>query len=167
MIGESGLSRRALLGAGALAALAAAGCGDRTPARPEGGDAAVLGTLLAVEQALLEAWVGSSVDLRDDVVVRLRAHIRALEAAGAAPGGTAPPAVGAPDGSTSSGDAEALAAAERAAAGSHLTALRALRGPDARVLATGLYAAAAQRESILLDGLGHDPFPDAFAGSLT
>jgi hypothetical protein len=160
VVRDPGRSRRALLGAGALAALAAAGCGDRTPAGPEGGDAAVLGRLLAVEQALLEAWVGSSVALRDDVVVRLRAHVRALQAAGAAPGGHAPRGI-------AGGDEAALAEAERAAGRSHLSAVRALRGPDARALATGLYAAAAQRESVLLAALGRDPLPDAFAGSLT
>src|SRR6476469_1781470 len=92
MIGESRLGRRALLGAGALAALAAAGCGDRTPARPAGGDAGVLGRLLAVEGTLVGAWSalaglpGAHAAVARDVLARERSHATALTAAGAAPG---------------------------------------------------------------------------------
>jgi hypothetical protein len=161
VVGQPGLPRRALLGAGALAALAAAGCGNRTPAQPAGGDAAVLGTLLALERSLADAWSASGVPARHDVVARLRAHARALEAAGAARGGIAPLVV--PPGGRG---AEALLATERSAADAYLARLPELRGGDARALAMGLYAAGAQRVSLLLTVLGRDPLPDAFAGTL-
>jgi hypothetical protein len=161
MMGESGLRRRAVLGAGALAALAAVGCGNRTPAAPPGGDAGVLGTLLATERALAAAWAASQAPHRQAVVSRLRAHVRALEAAGADRGRDAAPGVAA-----AATDRQALLATERVAARAYLAALPGLGGPDARALATGLYAAAAQRASLLLADLGRDPLPDAFAGTL-
>jgi hypothetical protein len=173
-------TRRALLGAGALAALAAAGCGDRTPARPAGGDAGVLGRLLAVEGALVGAWSAlaalrgaHAADARD-VLARERSHVTALTAAGAAHGAAVPSGLagatrrvrlqaGAHD---ATGALEALLAAEREAAGAHLAALPELLGPDARELTLSLYAAAAQHQAILLAALGRDPLPDAFAGTL-
>jgi hypothetical protein len=165
-------SRRALLGAGALAALAAAGCGDRRPAKPRGGDAAVLGTLAATERALSGAWSAHTVPARDDVVDRLRGHARSLAVAGAAPDRTAPAAVTrAADAAASAqgrdGALDALVALEQAAGTAYLRLLPELRGPEARALATGLYAASAQRASVLLAARGGDPLPDAFAGTLT
>jgi hypothetical protein len=166
------VTRRALLGAGALAALAAAGCGDRRPAKPAGGDAAVLGTLAATERALSGAWSAHAVPWRDDVLVRLRGHARSLAAAGATPGAGAPPAVSrAARAAASAGDRDsaldALVALEQAVGTAYLDRLPALRGPDARELATGLYTASAQRASVLLAARGRDPLPDAFAGTLT
>ena len=168
------MTRRALLGAGALGALAAAGCGDRTPAEPAGGDRAVLGTLAAIERELAAAWsaAGATPLPHDDVTRRLRAHARTLASAGAAYDRAAPASVtrsSARVAAASDGEAAlaALLDAERAAATAYLTQLPGLRGPDARALATGLYAASAQRTSLVLTALGRDPLPDAFAGTLT
>jgi hypothetical protein len=159
------VSRRALLGAGALAALAAAGCGDRTPAKPAGGDAAVLGTLAAIERALSRAWASSTAAQRDDVLPRLRAHTRALAAAGATYDADVPASVA--SAAEAGGSPEALLSLEQAAAAAYLTQVPGVRDPAARALATGLYAAGAQRVSVLLAALGRDPLPDAFAGTLT
>jgi hypothetical protein len=161
-------TRRGLLGTGAIAALAAAGCGERTPDTPVLDDADVLGTLLAIEGELALGWArlrGGPPELAHDVLARVREHVSLLRAAGADDRRGAPAAVAA---AARRGDGlDALLALERAAGRASLTALAALRGPDARVLATALYAAGAQRAAIVLDALGHDPFPDAFAGSLS
>jgi hypothetical protein len=173
MIGGSDLSRRALVGAGALAALGAAGCGDRTPARPAGGDAAVLGTLLAVERELGGAWSAAArFAPAHGVGARSRAHLQALTRAGAAPGRAVPDTVAAAAARvraarTRAAALDALLATERGAAGAYLDSLPGLGGGEARALAAGLYADSAQRASLLLAALGRDPLPDAFAGTLT
>jgi hypothetical protein len=176
----SGLSRRALLGAGAFAALGVTACGDRTRARPRGGDAGVLGRLLAVEDALTGAWAamarlpGADGAVAHDVLARQRDHVTALAAAGARRGAAVPPGVA---GATrrarlqarahhATGALDALLAAGREAAGAHLAGLPELLDPDARALVLSLFAAAAQHEAILLSALGRDPLPDAFAGTL-
>jgi hypothetical protein len=165
------VSRRGLLGAGALAGLAAAGCGDRTPDRPPLGDAAVLGSLLGVELELVAAWSalaarGGHGGLADDVLARERAHARQLASAGArrraAPGDVRAAARAVPGGGL-----EAVLALERAAAAAYLDALPGLRAPDARELAFALHAAEAQHASVVLSALGRDPLPDAFAGTLS
>jgi len=158
-----GRTRRALLGAGALGALALAGCGDRDPKPPRGGDAAVLGGILATQRSLAGGW--QHVD--PAVAERARAHAAQLTAAGADAGGAVPAAVAQPVARVRSReDREALLEAERANARALLAALPRLRSPDARELAMSLYATSAQHASILLAGLGRDPLPDAFAGTL-
>jgi hypothetical protein len=152
-----------LLGAGALGALALAGCGDREAAPPRGGDPAVLGTVLAVQRALAGGW--RRVD--PAVAATTQEHVAALRAAGATAGGAAPPGVQrALAGVRGRQDRAALLEAERAAGTALLSALPQLRGPDARALVLSLYAAGAQHVSLLLADLGRDPLPDAFAGTL-
>jgi hypothetical protein len=158
------LSRRGLLGAGALGALAVAGCGNEAPKAPTGGHAAVLGTLLAAQRVLADAW--QHVDR--DVAARERAHVSALTAAGAASDRPAPGAVErAARRVRSPGDREALLAAERAAGAALLTALPEVHNANSRALVMSQYAASAQHASLLLTALGRDPLPDAFAGTLT
>jgi prophage DNA circulation protein len=152
-----------LLGAGALGALALAGCGDRSASPPRGGDPAVLGTVLAVQRALAGAW--ERVD--PAVAEKLHGHVAALQEAGAAPGRAAPAdvqrAVARVHGS---GDRAALLEAEKGAGAALLSALPQVRGASARELVMSLYAAGAQHASLLLIDLGRDPLPDAFAGTL-
>jgi hypothetical protein len=151
------------VGAGALGALALAGCGDREPAPPRGGDPGVLGTVLAVQAALAGAW--EHVD--PAVAGKLHEHVAALREAGATPGRAAPAGLLRAAGRVrGAGDREALLDAERQAGAALLSALPQLRGGDARVLVMSLYAAGAQHASLLLADLGRDPLPDAFAGTL-
>ena len=65
------------------------------------------------------------------------------------------------------GALEAMLTAEREAGGAFLTGLPELLNADSRALVMALYAAEAQHLSLVLAALGHDPIPDAFAGTLT
>jgi Ferritin-like domain len=171
MIGGSRLSRRGLLGAGAIAALGVAGCGERASDRPPPGDAAVLGSLLGVELELVTAWSalaarGEHAELVGDLLARERAHARQLADAGARRN-PAPPDVREAARAVPDGGLEAALALERTAAAAYLAALPELRAPDARELAFALHAAEAQHASVVLSALGRDPLPDAFAGTLS
>jgi hypothetical protein len=148
-------TRRGFLGA--LAALAVAGCGDRTPPAPPGGDAGVLGRLLATEEELATAWEGLAAHraIAGPIAARERANVAALRAAGAA------------EQRASTGvraDLEALLAAERAAATACVDALVRLRRPAARGVAFDVSVTHAAHVAAALAALGRDPLPDAFAG---
>jgi hypothetical protein len=176
------VTRRALLGAGAVTALGAVGCGERTP-EPAASDATVLAGLLAVERELVAAWSaaaalpGAEGETARAVLAHERAHVRALESALAgrpADGGvSADVARAAGEMRTRAGAAEATAALdaalalERAAAAAHAAALGRLRGPDARALVMALSGAEAQHAAVVALALGREPLPDAFAGTLS
>jgi hypothetical protein len=178
------LTRRALLGAGAAGALAAAGCGERSPQPPLGGDAGVLAGLLTVERSLVGAWAavaglhGAAGATGRAVLAHERAHAarleRELRGAGAATPPAAPAALGeaadAVAAAARAGDGKGALRAtlllERRAGESYLAALALLRSPDRRALAMALYASEAQHGSVVLAALGRDPLPDAFAGAL-
>jgi hypothetical protein len=178
------VTRRALLGAGAVAALGTAGCGvsrDR-PAPPA--DADVLAGLLAVERELVTAWraaaalAGAEGATARAVLAHERTHVRRLEAALAgrsAAGAPVPSDVtraarelrtqaGAGDGPAA---LDAALALERAAAAAHIAALGRLRDPEARTLVMGLSGAEAQHAAAVALTLGREPLPDAFAGTLS
>jgi hypothetical protein len=177
------LSRRALLGSGAVAALAAAGCGNRERPRPAGGDAGVLAGLLAVERELVEAWDAvAAIDAPERaLVVAVLAHERAhaarlaveLQRAGNArvPAAAAPVrrAADAVRARAAAGDVtgalDAAVGLERAAGAVHVAALGQLSHPDRRVLAMALSASEAQHASVALAALGRDPIPDPFGGT--
>jgi hypothetical protein len=148
-------TRRGFLGA--LATLAVAGCGDRTPPAPPGGDAAVLGRLLATEEELAAGWdgLGAHRAIAGPIAARERANVAALRAAGAAEQRRSN-AVGS--------DLEALLAAERAAAAACVDALLQLGRPAARGVAFDVSATHAAHMAVALAALGREPLPDAFAG---
>jgi hypothetical protein len=179
------LTRRALLGAGAAGALAAAGCGARGAAPPRGGDAGVLAGLLAVERELVGAWgalarlEGAHGQTARAVLAHEHAHVARLEAElrAAAAGATVAPApaplrraarMAAAAAASGDGPAalRAALALERQAAGAYIAALPRLRTPARRSLAMALGASEAQHESVVLAALGRDPLPDAFGGAL-
>jgi hypothetical protein len=177
------LTRRALLGAGAAGALAAAGCGERDPQPPQGGDAGVLAGLLAVERELVRAWAavaavrGAAGATGRAVLAHEHAHAARLEQElRAARGAPAPAPAALRDAARavaaaahSGNGVGALRAAlvlERHAAEAYLAALPLLRSPGRRALAMALYASEAQHGSTVLAALGRDPLPDAFAGAL-
>jgi hypothetical protein len=176
------VTRRALLGAGAVAALGTAGCGVSTD-RPAP-DADVLAGLLAVERELVAAWSaaaalpGAEGETARAVLAHERAHVRRLEAAlagGVGAGAPVPPDVtraaralrthaGAGEGRAAFDAALAL---ERAAAAAHAAALGRLRDPEARTLVMALSGAEAQHAAAVALALGREPLPDAFAGTLS
>jgi hypothetical protein len=179
------LTRRALLGAGAAGAFAAAGCGERDPQPPQGGDAGVLAGLLAVERELVRAWAavaavrGAAGATGRAVLAHEHAHAARLEqellaARGASAAAPAPAALrdaartvaAAAHSGNGAGALRAALVLERHAAEAYLAALPLLRSPGRRALAMALYASEAQHGSTVLAALGRDPLPDAFAGTL-
>jgi hypothetical protein len=160
----------------------AAGCGDRTPAAPAGGDAGLLAGLVAVERELVRAWTAASSLPGDEgataraVLAHERVHMRELQAAlgrtakpATAPGGVSGAArrvriqAGAGD---ARGAMDAALSLEREAQVAYLDTLTKLRDPDRRALVMAIGAAEAQHASVVLAALGRDPLPDAFAGTV-
>ncbi|HEY6888316.1 MAG TPA: hypothetical protein VI300_11065 [Solirubrobacter sp.] len=143
------VTRRALLGAGALSLLA--GCGP--PDEPKVDAGQVLGEQLRVTQLVVGAYAGGAE--RRNAEARVKRIEDALVAAGGTPG--AAPASGVV------GANEALAA-ESAALRAHVAAVGELGGNDYRELLSGLIVDAASAQSRLLAELGRPPLPTAFPG---
>jgi hypothetical protein len=143
------VTRRALLGAGAVSLLA--GCGP--PDEPKVDVGAVLGEQLRVTQAVVGSYAGGAE--RRNAEARVRRVEDALRDAGETPG-AAPPA-----GATG---ATASLAAESAALRAHVAAVGELGGDEHRELLSGLIVDAASAEARLLAELGRPPLPTAFPG---
>jgi hypothetical protein len=144
------VTRRALLGAGALALLA--GCGPQE--EPPVDVSAVLSEQLRLTQAVAGAYSGVAGEGGADA----RRRAERLETALRAAGGTPRPA---PQGATG---VEAALAAEQAALRGHVAAVGVLKQPEYRELLAGLIADAAAAESALLTTLERPPAPTAFPG---
>jgi hypothetical protein len=144
------VTRRALLGAGAVALLA--GCGP--PEEPEVDVAEVLGEQLRLTQAVAGAYAGVAGQGRASAEDRVRRLKVAVRGAGGTPR-TAP-----------SGDTglEAALAAESAALRGHVAAIGQLQDRAYRELLAGLVIDAAAGESALLVLLKRPPAPTAFPG---
>jgi hypothetical protein len=140
------LTRRALLGAGAVAGLGLAGCGP--PDQPTVDSQQVLDEQLLASQRALAAY--ESGPMRE----RAAARVKRLEAAGATRGSV-------PSGPTGP---EAALAAERAALQAHVAAVGLLSDRASRELFAGLIAGTAQAESELLSRLDQRPLQTAFPG---
>jgi hypothetical protein len=147
-------TRRALLGAGALALLA--GCGP--PDEPEPDVSVVLGEQLRAELRVVAAYEGVDDAKAAALARRARERVRRLEEAGAA-AATTPPA--------SASGLEAALEAERAALEAHVQAVGLLESREHRELLAELIAGAAAHESALLTLLGRPPSPSAFPGQPT
>lgn len=145
------VTRRALLGAGALSLLA--GCGP--PEEVKVDPAAVLGEQLRVTQGVVHAYAGVGGDGRS----KAEARADRLEAALRAAGGTPPSA---PAGGATG--VEAALAAESAALRAHVAAVGELQCPEFRELLAGLIVDAATAESHLLAELDRPPLETAFPG---
>lgn len=174
------VTRRALLGAGAVLALA--GCGDREPERPPEGDAGVLAGLLAVERSLVAAWEpvaalpGRAGAAGRAVLEHERAHERLLRVAVRDAGGAPVPAVAAGVARAAGAVGEradvgsgrralrAALALEREASAAYIAALSQLRDGDRRALAAAIGATETQHQTVIRLALGREPLPDAFAG---
>jgi hypothetical protein len=153
------VTRRALLGAGAVALLA--GCGPQEEA--EVVPAEVLSEQLRAEEQVVAAYVALS-GLPLDAGARaseLRtgasARIDRLEAAGAKPSG-------APVDPPATPGLEAALEAERRALRAHVQALGQLRDPKWSELLGGLITSSAAHETALLKLLERPPLPSAFPG---
>jgi hypothetical protein len=144
------VTRRALLGGGALALLA--GCGP--PEEPEVDAGEVLGEQLRLTQAVADAYANVAGEGRANA----EARVRRLEAAIKQVGGNVFAVTGA-----GSGLEQALAA-ESAALRAHVAAVGQLKAPEWRELLAGLIVDAAAGESALLARLHRDPAPTAFPG---
>ncbi|WP_157592265.1 hypothetical protein [Solirubrobacter soli] len=144
------VTRRALLGAGALALLA--GCGPQE--EPPADASAVLSEQLRLTQAVADAYSG----VAGEGGVGASRRVEKLEAALRAAGGT-PPRVA--SGATG---VEAALAAEQAALRGHVAAVGELEDPTYRELLAGLIADAAASESALLTMLKRPAAPTAFPG---
>jgi hypothetical protein len=144
------VTRRALLGAGALALLS--GCGP-----PE--EAEVVPSQVLSEQLRAERRVLAAYDALPDAPAALRsaanARVDRLVAAGAEARQAEPPA---------SPGLEAVLAAEQEALRTHVRALGELRDPKWTDLLTGLIAGSAAHESALLKLLERPALPSAFPG---
>jgi hypothetical protein len=148
-------TRRALLGAGAVALLA--GCGP--PEEPEVSAREVLAEQLRAERVLLAAQLGLESD-ELSLVADTRERIERLTAALRSEGGTpgpAPTAPGAP------GLETALEAA-REVLRTHVRAVGLLESRPWRELQAGLIAGSAPYESAFLALLERPPSPTAFPG---
>jgi hypothetical protein len=155
------VTRRALLGAGALALLS--GCGP--PEEAEVVPAEVLSEQLRAEERVVAAYVAlpdgsSSIDAPwrpSDLRARASARIDRLEAAGAK-------ASGAPVDPPATPGLEAVLEAERRALREHVRALGLLRDPKWTELLAGLITSGAAHETALLELLERPPLPSAFPG---
>jgi hypothetical protein len=141
------VTRRAILGAGALALLA--GCGSQE--EPAADASAVLSEQLRVTESVVAAYAGGAARLNAEKrVERIQAALgqggRTLHAA---PGSTG---------------LEAALAAEQAALRAHVAAVGELKAPEHRELLAGLIVDAAAGESALLAQLERPAAPTAFPG---
>jgi hypothetical protein len=144
------VTRRALLGAGALTLLA--GCGSQEEPPVDAG--AVLGEQLRVTQAVAAAYTGVAGDGRANASKRVDRLEAALRDAGGTPRS-------APSGATG---VEAALAAEQTALRAHVAAVGQLEDATYRELLAGLITDAAAGESALLTTLERPPAPSAFPG---
>jgi len=144
------VTRRALLGAGALTLLA--GCGPEE--EPEVDAGKVLSEQLRVTRAVAAAYAGVAGAGR----VNASKRVELLEAAVRDAGGTP---VAEPSGDTG---VEAALAAEQAALRAHVAAVGELEASGYRELLAGLIVDAAAGESALLLTLKRPPAPSAFPG---
>jgi len=151
------LSRRALLGAGAVAGLGLAGCG--APDAPAVKASDVMDTQLGVSRAALASYpsTGETARLRQRAKARVDRLEAALRLAGGSPGRqkagkASPPGV------------ERALAAERLALRTHVAGVGLLSDRASRELFAGLIAETAQAESELLTMLGRRPLETAFPG---
>jgi hypothetical protein len=148
------VTRRALLGAGGVALLAA-GCGP--PEEPEIVPEDVLREQLRLSRAVVAAYAGvaEAGPLRTNAQARARRLEDALRELGAAT--ETPPPAGA-------GGPEAALAAESAALRAHVAAVGLLGERRWRELLSGLVAGAAAGESGALALLGRPAVPESFPG---
>jgi hypothetical protein len=146
------VTRRALLGAGALTLLAGCGPAEETEARA----ADVLARQLRAEQEVAAAHgapeARSLLPATQARIVKLEA---ALRAEGGTPGGPVDPA---------HGGLEGLLDAERRALRAHVAALGELRDPKWSELLGELIAGSAAHESAVLELLERPSLPSAFPG---
>jgi len=140
------VTRRALLGAGALALLA--GCGPPEAAVVD--KSAVLDEQLRLTQAAVAAYGDAAGDLKTSAMVRARE----LREAGA----RAEPTPAGPTGLA------AALAAESAALRGHVAAVGQLADREDRELLARLVSGAATNESALLERLDRPAIPTAFPG---
>lgn len=145
------VTRRALLGAGALALLA--GCGP--PEEPEVDVAEVLGEQLRVTRAVADAYAGVPGAGRANADAR----VERIEAALARVGGNRDEF-----GVESGSGLEQALAAEGEALRAHVAAIGQLKDRQWRELLAGLVTDAAAGESALLARLNRPPIPSAFPG---
>jgi hypothetical protein len=148
------VTRRALLGAGAVALLA--GCGPPEEVEPAVDD--VLTDQLRAERAVVAAYAGLSDRGIDDLRERARERVRRLEAA--LPAGAATPAAAPPE----QPGLEYALEAERHALRTHVQAVGLVQDRATRALNADLVADCARSESALLIALERPPFPSAFPG---
>jgi hypothetical protein len=146
------ITRRALLGAGALALLA--GCGPEEEQKVDAG--AVLSEQLRATQAAAGAYDG--VDDATKLRANAEARVELLEAAVQRAGGTPEPVASRPTG------LEAALAAESSALRAHVAAIGVLEAREWRELLAGLVTDAAANESALLGRLKRPRAPSAFPG---
>jgi hypothetical protein len=144
------VTRRALLGAGALTLLA--GCGSEE--EPEVDVGQVLAEQLRATQAVAAAYAGVAGEGRVNASARVELLEAAVRDAGGSPGA-------APTGDTG---VEAALAAEQAALRAHVAAVGQLEARGYRELLVGLIVDAAAGESALLLKLKRPPAPSAFPG---
>ena len=148
-------TRRALLGAGAVALLA--GCGPQEEA--EVVPAEVLTKQLRAEEALIASYVALSGLSLDTSALRMGASARIdrLVAAGGKPSA-------APVDPPATPGLEAVLEAQRRALRAHVQALGELRDPKWSELLGGLITSSAAHETALLELLERPPLPSAFPG---
>ena len=147
------LSRRGLLVAGGTGAAGAvlSACGAATTERDQSDDAALLGSALAAESALGDAYAGEGGEPYASFARASRERATELERLVSDAGGDA----GAATAGTPVEAADAVIAAYRAAAGP-------LSAADLRGTAIAFLAAVAAELAALLELAGEDPVPRAF-----
>jgi hypothetical protein len=146
------VTRRALLGAGALALLA--GCGPEEA--PKVDAEAVLSEQQRLTQRVVDSYEGVPLTgiLQANAVARLRRLDAALERSDPSSRSAR----------TSGGSLEAALAAESAALRGHVAAVGQLEAREYRELLAGLITDAAASQSALLLRLDRPPAPTAFPG---
>ena len=147
------VSRRGLLGAGAVAGLALAGCG--TPDDEPPPDAELLGPSLAAALALADAYERAGGRLGAELAARERDHARRLREAGA---GEDAPAPEAPAGRP----LEVALALEQAAMRANVRATGLVSTSAGRALTAELLADSARHTVQVRDRLGRETLTTAF-----
>jgi len=147
------VSRRGLLGAGAAAGLALAGCGVSDDEPPP--DAELLAPSLAAALALVDAYERIGGRLGRELGAREREHVQRLRAVGVSK-------AEAPAELLSGPLLQQALALEQTAMRAHVRAVGLVRGAPNRALAAELLADDARHESELRSRMGHEPLPSAF-----
>lgn len=156
------VTRRGLLGAGAAAGLALAGCGAAEEDVPP--DAELLAPSLAAAVALGAAYERLGGRLGGELAAREREHAERLRAAGAGeagPGGPTPSGAS-PGGRHRAGPLETALALEQAAMRAHVHATGLVRSAASRVLTAELLADSARHAVQLRARLGRAALTTAF-----